>query len=301
MSDKKTTAWRSPSQSSRQSRSPICASVPPRYLEGAFSEIHVGRHHVTKKLHLEDVGSPDLLAKSPREQDNASQLYADWKHELDALHACRSVANVPRLLSASSNFPRARFTIKMTRCPGHPLDYLYDYHPHLFTPLLACTIVRQTATILRDMHALSITHYDVKIENLLYDTVRCTTSLIDFGFCSRNLLRSYHGSLSYSAPELLDDAIPYPKGGPACDIYALGVTLYFLLCMIHHCYNHRSELLQPFPWRSSKAKLSKPALQEQRVLFLSSLAEQMLLPAPQRPNAATVLARFHDFDKLCFP
>eukprot|EP01156_Anaeramoeba_ignava_P011272 Anaeramoba_ignava/a482563_30.p1 GENE.a482563_30~~a482563_30.p1 ORF type:complete len:373 (+),score=134.91 a482563_30:1092-2210(+) len=79
-------------------------------------------------------------------------------------------------------------------------------------------------------HNLNIAHRDIKPENLLLDR-NGNLKIIDFGFANflspPNLCKTYCGSPSYSAPELI---MGQQYSGSKVDIWSIGVVLYCLLC-----------------------------------------------------------------------
>uniref|UniRef100_A0A0M3K7L3 Testis-specific serine/threonine-protein kinase 4 (inferred by orthology to a human protein) n=1 Tax=Anisakis simplex TaxID=6269 RepID=A0A0M3K7L3_ANISI len=88
----------------------------------------------------------------------------------------------------------------------------------------------QLILAVRYMHALSIAHRDLKLENiLLFDCE--TVKIADFGFCrmlgsERDLSLTFCGSKSYSAPEiLLGRAYPPFKA----DVWSLGVIAFVIV------------------------------------------------------------------------
>lgn len=80
-------------------------------------------------------------------------------------------------------------------------------------------------------HSKSVTHRDVKLENILLDEQGANLKIIDFGFstCIPNdkKIKIFCGTPSYMAPEIVS-RIEY--AGPPADIWALGVLLFALLC-----------------------------------------------------------------------
>ncbi|XP_059062010.1 testis-specific serine/threonine-protein kinase 1-like isoform X3 [Achroia grisella] len=92
---------------------------------------------------------------------------------------------------------------------------------------------RQLALAIQYMHELEIAHRDIKCENILL-TANQNAKLSDFGFarmCVDKKLKDIHsetfcGSLSYTAPEILQGAPYFPK---PTDVWSLGIVLYVML------------------------------------------------------------------------
>lgn len=92
---------------------------------------------------------------------------------------------------------------------------------------------RQLALAVQYMHELEIAHRDIKCENVLL-TANQNAKLSDFGFArmcvDKDFLdihsETFCGSLSYTAPEILQGNPYYPK---PTDIWSLGVVLYVML------------------------------------------------------------------------
>lgn len=86
----------------------------------------------------------------------------------------------------------------------------------------------QLLRTLSQLHERGIAHRDIKLENMLLDSV-CKLKLIDFGFSTRRLLGkisdTYLGSEGYLAPELIDQK-PYDIF--KADIFSAGVVVFSL-------------------------------------------------------------------------
>lgn len=105
---------------------------------------------------------------------------------------------------------------------------------HLYSENDACQVTRQMTEAVHYLHSHHIVHRDLKLENWLYEKPDegnlGRLKLIDFGFSklwhpnrSRRMQASC-GSLTYVSPDTLKGA--YTN---ACDMWSLGVTVYFLL------------------------------------------------------------------------
>lgn len=88
---------------------------------------------------------------------------------------------------------------------------------------------RQICEAVRYLHEQNITHRDLKLENLLLDN-NYNIKICDFGFVkedpARELSKTYCGSKSYAAPEILKGE---PYDTQKADIWAIGVILYIFV------------------------------------------------------------------------
>nr|CAD2167683.1 unnamed protein product [Meloidogyne enterolobii] len=142
----------------------------------------------------------------------------------------------------------AEFLILTELCSGGPLiDYLQKME--LSTEQI-CKIFYSTCSAVQHMHDRNppITHRDIKIENLLFDS-RGFIKLCDFGSATTDIYRpkddwnalmrsqleeemSKHTTPMYRAPEILETYQNYPIG-PAQDIWALGCVLFYICFKVH--------------------------------------------------------------------
>nr|AMY26492.1 testis-specific serine/threonine kinase [Atrina pectinata] len=88
---------------------------------------------------------------------------------------------------------------------------------------------RQVCDAVRYLHEQNIFHRDLKLENLLLDSNH-NIKICDFGFVkedsTRELSKTYCGSKSYAAPEILKGEPYDPR---KADIWAIGVILYIFV------------------------------------------------------------------------
>ena len=93
-------------------------------------------------------------------------------------------------------------------------------------------IMKQLLSAVNYMHLNNITHRDLKAENFLYvDKNSSDVKICDFGMSIRNYrnkMKSIAGTPYYLAPEVFKG--PYTK---ACDVWSLGVFMFFILTGKH--------------------------------------------------------------------
>lgn len=129
--------------------------------------------------------------------------------------------------------------------------------------IIARSWTRQICEAVRYLHEQNITHRDLKLENLLLDGTH-TIKICDFGFvkedCMRDLSRTYCGSKSYAAPEILKGEPYDPR---KADIWAIGVILYIFVTgkMPYDESKGNQGVLEEhkrlnFPWQKFKKNVS---------------------------------------------
>lgn len=122
----------------------------------------------------------------------------------------------------------------------------YTRASRLLPPPLVARLGARLAEALAYAHRRGVVHRDVKPANVLVDWTRDVLKLSDFGLARSSEHTQTRsgvalGSPDYMAPEQL---VGGPVG-PAADVYALGATLYELLCGRRpHQANNLGELLR---------------------------------------------------------
>lgn len=86
---------------------------------------------------------------------------------------------------------------------------------------------KEIVTSIEFMQSQSISHRDLKLENILVDE-NLTIKVADFGFATENagLLESYKGTPVYMAPEI---ALGKKYTGYKADLFSAGVILFTLV------------------------------------------------------------------------
>ncbi len=120
--------------------------------------------------------------------------------------------------------------LEMEYVPGRSLRQLIDDEQRL-SPLRATALAARIADGLAEAHRAGIVHRDLKPDNVLM-TLQGVPKLADFGLAKRvvregevNLPDGLCGTPHFMAPELFQGQ----EAGPACDVYALGVSYFLML------------------------------------------------------------------------
>ena len=103
-----------------------------------------------------------------------------------------------------------------------------------FSESQAAIIMEKLMGAVQYLHSHNISHRDLKPENFLYETKNANSEIkiADFGmsvkFGNNLRMKSLAGTPYYLAPEILKG--PYTK---SCDVWSLGIFMYFILSGTH--------------------------------------------------------------------
>jgi len=142
----------------------------------------------------------------------------------------------------------------------------------------------QILQAIEHLHALGVSHRDIKLENVLFVNDK-DIKLIDFGFSTvcqpGKKLKVFCGTPSYMAPEIVR-RVEY-EGKPV-DIWSLGILLYALLC---GCFPFRAKAYPDLYRRIARGTFQIP---EELSAPVKDLLRQLLTVDPeQRVTAHTAL------------
>ena len=225
----------------------------------AGRDAHLGREVAVKVLDDLFAGDRDRVARFERE---AHSLAALDDPRIVAVHDLDLTASPPFLvMDRITGFDLGAFVrtlrelVPVGRLPDahHVAAAVAELAPpsadaasELFVkpwPLLVALLGQQMCAALRAAHQLGVVHRDIKPSNFMLEPSG-RLRLLDFGLARSDRDASLTGAGArvgtplYMAPEQLRTG----EGTPASDLYALGATLYELLCLQPPFAGHGTEL-----------------------------------------------------------
>ena len=198
--------------------------------KGGFATVRAGR---TRALPEEDVA---LKILNPSAYSNPAQARVAF-HEIATLALVNAIGspNLLKFVAAHEDFSTTTQSVRLTIATklasgGELFDKIvglghYSEHD-------AAKMVAKLAAALDRVHASGIVHRDLKPENILLASKDASAEplIADFGLAKIIGRPEVHASLvgtpGYLAPEIVTRRLYTP----ACDVWALGVILYILLC-----------------------------------------------------------------------
>lgn len=187
--------------------------------KGAFGTVRLATHKETRKKY-----AVKLQDKSKAGSSGITQL----AREVDIM----KMIDHPHCVNLNEVFEtREKMYIVMEYAPGgEVLQHLMDktFYPEDEGRL----IVKRLASAVAYLHQQDIVHRDIKLENLLIeDEDDLVIKLSDFGLSitlgrDDNFMSQTCGTPMYMAPEVIDEK-GYSK---QCDVWSIGVIMYFVLC-----------------------------------------------------------------------
>lgn len=162
-------------------------------------------------------------------KDHVKQNMEVMRRELDILR----LADHPNIVKLWEIYEDSKYIhLVMQYCSGGDLcDYLIDHVT--LTEAEVARIMKSILSAVNHLHSLRICHRDLKPENflILNKDENADIKLTDFGMSVKfgeDKMKSMVGTPYYVAPEILRG-----RYGKECDIWSLGVLMYFMLSGKH--------------------------------------------------------------------
>lgn len=175
-----------------------------------------------------DDGATGALKMLQKRLTKDSARLVRFNHEIDIMKRCANIPGVlPILDSSSPKSPDTHIPPWLVTPIAEPLTKIKDTLDIREAVSLCCEL----ADTLRQMHNLSMSHRDLKPDNIfLLDRRWC---LGDFGLADSPQKESLTenkerlGPVFYIAPEMLNDAVS--SDGQSADVYSIGKILWVLV------------------------------------------------------------------------
>uniref|UniRef100_A0A7E4UUP3 non-specific serine/threonine protein kinase n=1 Tax=Panagrellus redivivus TaxID=6233 RepID=A0A7E4UUP3_PANRE len=248
---------------------------------GNFSKVKLGVHTLTREkvaVKVMDKSKMDL---------KASRLFAREVASMEHLHH----PNVIRLFEVIETL--SKVFLVMEYAGGGEL-YTYVHENGKLIEDAAKPIFAQLISAVGHLHAKGIVHRDIKAENVIFAQPGWV-KLADFGFSCRyteDPLNTFCGSPPYAAPELFRDA---EYNGPMVDMWALGVTLYFMLVGVTPFRGDTISMLK------TNIMSNNYAMPEYLSGFAQFVIQRLLCQDPTKRAAAADIRKMYWLSQSKFP
>lgn len=187
--------------------------------EGVSSKCFIGNHVTTDRKYA--IKSIDI-------RDETEKKY--YEREFRILKTVGEHYNIVRLFEVYRSPTNLHFVMEL--CTGGHLEEALGRQPdHKFKEVDVKKYVVQLLSAVGHCHAMGVCHRDIKLQNILMDTIGSDASikLIDFGnakeFVGKLPMTQIVGTPYAMAPEMLKK-----KYDEKCDLWSIGVVIFYLLC-----------------------------------------------------------------------
>merc|ERR1711907_489251 len=233
-------------------------------------EIGGGSHSKVFLGHVRRDRAHSLAVKtiSPATSSASLKQSQKWtENEIKALQAVRKSSHCPQLVDVLSFSNKTLILTELAN--GKGLHKYMETNPSGLPVDTVKTIFRHLLAGVQEIHQAGYCHLDLKLENIVYDEVTQSLTIIDFGFAEKvmmanhteRLITKYCGSIPYTSPEIGAHVAFY---GTKADVWATGVILYVLLT---GCF--------PFPVQSNDTREMLRAIQRGIVSYQDWFPEEL--------------------------
>lgn len=190
---------------------------------GAFARVHAAVNSDTQETAAVKVLDKRLAC------NRVDVLRAEIDIHTHVSQALPHAAGIVQLLDVFEDDDHVYLVLE--RCRGWTLSELLQ-RCGFFPEQYSAWVTQQVARALCALHCLKVVHRDIKPENLMFthNSPGSNLKLIDFGLsvldCAADVEPEIVGSPDFVAPEVLRQQLY----SPACDMWALGVLIYTMLC-----------------------------------------------------------------------
>ncbi|GAU36739.1 hypothetical protein TSUD_318380 [Trifolium subterraneum] len=187
--------------------------------QGDFATTYLCTHNTTGRTYAcKSISKKELLCKED---------YDDVWKEIQIMQHLSQQPNVVRIHGTYEDSLYVHLVMEF--CEGGDLYDRIVKKGH-YSEQQAAKLAKNIVEAVQECHSLGVMHRDLKLENLLFDTVEDDANLkiIDFGLSAfykpGETFSDVFGSPDYMAPEVLHEHY-----GPEADLWSVGVISYIIL------------------------------------------------------------------------
>ncbi|KAH7244802.1 kinase-like domain-containing protein [Fusarium solani] len=254
-----------------------------------FASVFSARHGV-----FGDTAVKVIRTKQASQYSYIPTMAQNWKHEEQILRKVKH-PSIIRFFGSDARL----YSIYMEHLPFPDLNAWRNRpHDHYFVGTAddAERILRDMASALEYLHGQNIQHNDIKPGNILYDRERGPV-LIDFGLASSQGGQLCSGGTPWYVPREFIDNL---ERGPKSDVFALGVTMLYLLrrtplpdttqrgWIIYKAPRESSETTHMEAWLSKVVAMRSEL---DGAGHIESLVSDMLSPSPRDRKSAKEIVK----------
>ena len=180
---------------------------------------------VREAIKLDSLGQKKSFAIKSISKEKVFQKFSVLKSELDLL----SIADHPNIVKLHEIYEDEKYLhLVLDLCRGGDL-YDYILNKKTLTEAEVMQIMKKIFLAVNHLHTMSICHRDLKPDNFLLVSTEplSEVKLVDFGMAvkfSEDPMHTIVGTPYYLAPEVC-----LGNYGKECDVWSLGVVMFFLL------------------------------------------------------------------------
>jgi serine/threonine protein kinase len=202
---------------------------------GTLSCVYAAKDKRGRSFAAKWLGVPDVPNGFKLTPENRQKLARTWDNEIDCHQRVNGHPGIVKLHRVVDDTTRGCKWLVLDHHVGGDLYHALNER-NIFWQDNALTrrIIIQLIDALAYCHSQGVYHRDIKPENILLSLDGRRAFLADFGHATLDRVASeVRGTACYRAPEICGAEAVLTYVSPQADVFALGLTIFNLLCVLH--------------------------------------------------------------------